>query len=479
MDEHPSSPSRPIDERVRDALRDGIAAVDADAGPPRPDPADLTRRARRRNQRRQMAVGIAATIAVVLGGAGGWVAGREGSPRVRAEAATPDAAAPTSTDGVDVVASPQLPAITPSDQGGLEGGEEGISFEPAPRRAPGVNTAYWPGPWPLPPAYEPTARLYRRITDGVTIDVRANRLPEGEDPGWGQDVPFADPPGWCFPSGRLYAGLRTGEAVGQGWGPRYTVLRPGTLHTTGTLVGGPEKEPRWLVLVQVPTDIDLVTARFPGGGSDTMAPVHGVAALTAPVDPSIDLADEYLTDIPPLRLVGTGGDDGDLTYEGSVWGTEWGGAAVDDTSVPPPPDPACSPPTTLPEPGSTQPDDPAGAEAAVRGTWDTIFNLDQADDTVLELVDDPDGVDVALERLRTEGYAPEVIAAASVVLDDVVFADATTAYVRYNVTVEGTGIVFDNRYGEARLVDGTWKVTRATACGVLALGLGACPPKGG
>lgn len=34
-------------------------------------------------------------------------------------------------------------------------------------------------------------------------------------------------------------------------------------------------------------------------------------------------------------------------------------------------------------------------------------------------------------------------------------------------------------FGEVRLVDGTWKVTRATVCSVLGLGGGTCAPLGG
>lgn len=392
------------------------------------------------------------------------------------------AAPPSSSDEaagpaeLDVVEDPELPTAAPAGQETLEGDHRLVPGGPAgaPDYSPAALTTAWSYQGP---SLEPTARLYTRRIEGVQVDVRANRYPDPDSYGWGHRVPFATPPGWCFPSGRLYAGLRTSGAVGQAWGSRYDEVRPGTMVVTGTVVGAPEEEPRWLVLVQAPVTVGLVTARFPGGGTDTMVPVEGIAVLTAAVDDSVELDEPWGADQPDLRVVGVDGTHGDVVYEGH-WsgGTAPGAGGV---AAPPPPDPACLAPRALPDPGAEQPADPAGAEGAVRATWASVFNLDRADDVALALVDDPDGVDVALERMRQGPFWPDTVAAASVVLDDMVFAGPTTAYVGYHVEVAGIGSVFDDRFGELRLVDGTWKVTRATVCEVLALGGGTCPPEGG
>jgi hypothetical protein len=330
----------------------------------------------------------------------------------------------------------------------------------------------------------PAARVLTRTTDdGTALEVRANRYPT--DWGWGQRVPFATPPAWCFPSGAVYVGVRTDGAVGQGRTVRYDEIRPGTLNVAGAVVGGAEGEPRWLVVVQVPATTTRVRATFPAGGSDTMAPVDGLAVLTAPVAASVDRRDMVaVTSLPDLRVVATGPDGEDaITYAGPWQGT--GGASSEllgGPRVPPPPppgadDPSCLAPTALPAPGPTQPSDPAGATAAVRGSWDQVFNLDQPDAVALDHVDDPEGVDVALQRVRTGGLPPETLAQVEVTIEELVFADPDTAYVRYRV--DAAAPLLDDQFGELRLIDGTWKVTRATVCTLLAAGGGPCPPQDG
>ena len=61
---------------------------------------------------------------------------------------------------------------------------------------------------------------------------------------------------------------------------------------------------------------------------------------------------------------------------------------------------------------------------------------------------------------------------ADIVVEDLVFTTPTEAWFRYRIE---TGVtVLDDRYGIAREIDGTWKITRGTLCQDLAIAGGDC-----
>ena len=86
----------------------------------------------------------------------------------------------------------------------------------------------------------------------------------------------------------------------------------------------------------------------------------------------------------------------------------------------------------------------------------------QPDDARTAVIDDPAGLPEIWAQNRQGPYKDQ-IAASVITLDDVVFASATKAYFQYHWDTPGYS-TYGPRFGEADLVDGTWKVTRASMC---------------
>jgi hypothetical protein len=124
-------------------------------------------------------------------------------------------------------------------------------------------------------------------------------------------------------------------------------------------------------------------------------------------------------------------------------------------------DPNCPPVTpALPAPGSSQPSDVALSTADVRHAYETAYDGAGPAATRDALIDDTHGLDEVWMKLVSQNGA--VMAGLRVHIDNVVFESATRAAVQYTITAPGYS--FTGRFGEAVLVDGTWKVTRSTIC---------------
>ena len=87
--------------------------------------------------------------------------------------------------------------------------------------------------------------------------------------------------------------------------------------------------------------------------------------------------------------------------------------------------------------------------------------------------DDAHGFAAINEKLLAGPFAAQV-KTAQIVLDDVVFESPTRAALAYHVH-EPNYTDLSARFGEAVLVDGAWKITRATYCGDVALAGLVCP----
>ena len=57
-----------------------------------------------------------------------------------------------------------------------------------------------------------------------------------------------------------------------------------------------------------------------------------------------------------------------------------------------------------------------------------------------------------------------------------VFASPTEASVRYDITVSGAS-TYPGRIGQAKILDGRWKVARETVCADITFAGGSCPAK--
>lgn len=129
-----------------------------------------------------------------------------------------------------------------------------------------------------------------------------------------------------------------------------------------------------------------------------------------------------------------------------------------------------------PEPGDEGevPTDLDAAEAAIRTAFVVLYDGARPVRDRVAVVDDPRGVEQAL-KTASEGEFALQLANTKGTVSEVSFTSSTTASVRYSVLSSGELLVPDGT-GAARLVDGEWKVTRATVCANLEEAGSPCPP---
>lgn len=438
-----------FEDRLRDALRSGATAADADAGGEATgDRRALVVRADRR-RRRQRQVGAAAAGLVVAGAVtAGWsVAGDDRVPTEQVAVETTDEAAATDGPGEEVIVSDDpLPVVERPE-------EDPFLALPRP---------FWPT--------RSGSLFVRTLADGTIVGVRANTYAdpgaENQAPPQSDVPPWWEEPAWCVTAGDVVVEAIAPEATGRLTGTRRAGVPPGQVLASASLFGVPAREPTWIAVVQAGADAAVVRATFPGGETDEMTPVEGLAVLVAPAARGVDLdaLDGVDDEVTLTALDAEGAEVGRAEVDWVAY-EERGTVEPDE----------CTPPTELPAPGEEQPADPAAAEAGVRATWDAAFGQPARTPTG-DLFDDPTGLDQAEAAFRAR-QGDEVLAGVTVPIDGVVFADAETAYVTYTVHVPALDLAYDDRFAVLVLEDGTWKVTRDSVCALLSIGGGpVCPP---
>lgn len=118
---------------------------------------------------------------------------------------------------------------------------------------------------------------------------------------------------------------------------------------------------------------------------------------------------------------------------------------------------------------------PLDAEQArvdVIAAFTAVYDPAAGIESRVRLIDDATGVAAAIRQAAAGPNGP-VIASVAVDVNQVDFVSATRAHVIYGLTVPGQAPIL-GREGEARVVAGAWKVTRATVCADLEAVGGAC-----
>ncbi len=125
-------------------------------------------------------------------------------------------------------------------------------------------------------------------------------------------------------------------------------------------------------------------------------------------------------------------------------------------------------------PAGTAPADATLARAHVADAFATAYDFFAPPAQRKASVDDPAGLEAVVATAQTGPYA-SALDDVRVDITEVVFTSATEAAVLYDLA--GDHVTYaTGRIGHARLVDGRWKVTRATVCADLALAQMTCPP---
>ncbi|MGH9015726.1 MAG: hypothetical protein ACRDZ1_17560 [Acidimicrobiia bacterium] len=138
-------------------------------------------------------------------------------------------------------------------------------------------------------------------------------------------------------------------------------------------------------------------------------------------------------------------------------------------------DPPPTPASTIPEPTGAPPDnEDAARDAIIRAftVWGALGTVEEAEAN-FDLIDDPHGLRQAIEQ-AVQNY-PYEVSHDTYQVNEVRFLNATEAVVVYDILIDGTPR-FPGRIGRAVLIDGTWKITRETACNDLSLPGARCPP---
>jgi hypothetical protein len=303
------------------------------------------------------------------------------------------------------------------------------------------------------------ARAFTRDHDGTTIRVfhAAMDTPDGAGPPWWT------PPPYCFPNRYVQADVSDDAMVGIASGYVYAELRGGAVvGGTLNLLGANEQAPSWVVIAQATDGAARIRATFPGGATDEMEPVDGVAVLVAPA--SGDLTEWYSKAAQLEAFDGSGNSlgTGDAQTGGPYFRLANDGSYETTTAD-------CSAPQELPAPGAEQPADVAAATQAATDAFLLAHGThDESQEQMMRAIDDPANFPDYWNQLAT-GTFKDQVAAAVVGVDGLAFESATRAAIKYHWDVPGYGTSFYNRFGELVLVDGTWKVTRETMCRDFAL----------
>jgi hypothetical protein len=131
--------------------------------------------------------------------------------------------------------------------------------------------------------------------------------------------------------------------------------------------------------------------------------------------------------------------------------------------------------STTPAAAATAPADPAAAKAQIEQVWVKFFNSSTNQNIAKGLLEDGDSLGAALKLAQKEDKQTNLDRRAKVKL--IKFFDATTANVTW-ILYNGTTKVLDNASGQAKFVDGQWKVSKLTFCTLVTLGNNQVAPKG-
>jgi hypothetical protein len=132
---------------------------------------------------------------------------------------------------------------------------------------------------------------------------------------------------------------------------------------------------------------------------------------------------------------------------------------------------------TLPKPDGPPPRDEARAREQVVRAIEVASAGSSTDEERLASIQDSEG-QVQLRQEILVHFPTVPLDKITARVDEVRFINPTTAAVRYTILIPGYSIPeFPNRIGQVVLADGSWKVTRATACADLSLGSVNCPPR--
>lgn len=295
--------------------------------------------------------------------------------------------------------------------------------------------------------------------------------PGADEPAVPDDSDGNGRPDICDVVGDLAGWAITDDAILQGSSP----ITEGVIPQLYPSLLWPGEQPTvFAVVVQVDDSVTSVRLTGPNGGVDEMEPVEGAVVVALRSDVRFDGDPAALR---PFALTAGRADGSTLRADWAVMQRghpAWGGDPMCNQGIVEAPIQTIPPPQLqLPAPGAEQPADPAVARTQIETTFSGLYGAPQEGVDRLGVIDDPYGMAETMEQVRENGFGDEADSAL-VEIDELVFVSATDATFSYTLTT--SGIDFGEQLGRARLLDGIWKITRATLCQDLAKAGAACPP---
>jgi len=329
----------------------------------------------------------------------------------------------------------------------------------------------------------------RVIANGDIGEAVAPTTVAGDDPAGGPDDPNDvdgnGRPDFCDPVGDLAAWAITDDVVLQGSAPWTEGAIPELWPSL--MFGGMGEVDFLAVVMQVDADVRSVRLTSPSGAVDEMEPVGGAVVLAVPSregDGDIGMMGGDPDAFDGYQLVAQNADgtarraDWDVIQQGHP---AWGGPGpcnqgmegeiiVDSEVI------DTVPATTMPDlpsAGDEQPADPVAAQAQVEANFDSLYGNPDDDVDRSDIIDDASGLDVVRDQVEDNGFGDEA-ESATVTIQELVFTSPEEAVFEYTLTTSAAN--FPGQLGRARLLDGTWKITRGTLCQDLAKAGATCPP---
>jgi hypothetical protein len=125
------------------------------------------------------------------------------------------------------------------------------------------------------------------------------------------------------------------------------------------------------------------------------------------------------------------------------------------------------PTSSSPAASLVAPADKTAATAEIKANWKTFFAYKTPRATAAGLLEDGSTMTAALAKAVSEQAATHIKQGAEVT--SVTFTSPTTAQVSYKL-LNGSAVLLPSATGQAVLVDGTWRVSKATFCTLVTLG---------
>jgi hypothetical protein len=256
----------------------------------------------------------------------------------------------------------------------------------------------------------------------------------------------------CTPSGGVVEEVTTPGAVAVLTSALFPDYTSPLISAAVSTVGSSEGAPATVVGVEVGSQVASVSVTG-SGGTVQESPVEGEAVIVLAGDPSRVLSGSGSA----LQV-----SDGTGAVQSTV-------SLQVDASAPAGPS---SLPGTLPAAGSAPADAP-GATEAITQAFESVFDCATPPIQRVQSIQDGSLVAGALEQLDTGPY--EALASSSYIdVTQVVFENPTLADVSYTLRFHSdAGLTFP-MIGQAVVVAGSWRVSYATVCAAVQLGLGNC-----